>query len=71
MDADKRNHDVSEEAEALITKGNTVREENGMQYLCVRRHFKTMAEARRDQEAFSHDPDPDFSEFCNDIFGDG
>ena len=35
------------------------------------RHFKTMAEARRDQEAFSHDPDPDFSEFCNDIFGDG
>lgn len=35
------------------------------------RHFMTMAEARRDQEAFSHDPDPDFSEFCNDIFGDG
>ena len=33
------------------------------------KNFKTLAEA--DWEAFRAAPNPDFSEFCNDIFGDG
>lgn len=33
--------------------------------------FKTLAEAQADWEAFRAAPNPDFSEFCNDIFGDG
>ncbi len=33
--------------------------------------FKTKTEAQRDWEMFANSPDPDYSEFCNDIFGDG
>lgn len=33
--------------------------------------FKTRTEAQQDWERFSNNPDPDYSEFCNDIFGDG
>ena len=35
------------------------------------KNFKTLAEAQADWEAFRAAPNPDFSEFCNDIFGDG
>ena len=35
------------------------------------KHFKTMEEVRQDWKAFLETPDPDYSEFCNDIFGDG
>ena len=34
------------------------------------KNFKTLAEAQADWEAFRAAPNPDFSEFCNDIFGD-
>ena len=35
------------------------------------KHFKTMEEVQQDWKAFLETPDPDYSEFCNDIFGDG
>ena len=35
------------------------------------RIFKTQSELEADWAAFCAQPDPDFSEFCNDIFGDG
>ena len=35
------------------------------------KHFQTCAEAQQDWESFSNTPDPNYSEFCNDIFGDG
>ena len=35
------------------------------------KHFKTMEEVQQDWKAFLKAPDPDYSEFCNDIFGDG
>lgn len=35
------------------------------------KYFKTSTEAQQDWEAFQRNPDPDYSEFCNDIFGDG
>ena len=34
-------------------------------------YFKSRAEAQQDWEAFTFAPDPDYTEFCNDIFGDG
>lgn len=33
--------------------------------------FKTRADAQQDWESFRRAPDPDYTEFCNDIFGDG
>ena len=33
--------------------------------------FQTMEELEQDWEAFKRNPDPQFAEFCNDIFGDG
>ena len=30
-----------------------------------------MEEVQQDWEVFLKSPDPDYSEFCNDIFGDG
>ncbi|MBE6962547.1 MAG: hypothetical protein E7445_08875 [Ruminococcaceae bacterium] len=35
------------------------------------KYFKTRAEAQQDWAAFLISPDPNYSEFCNDIFGDG
>ena len=35
------------------------------------KQFKTKEDAKRDWELFPENPDPDYSEFCNDIFGDG
>ncbi len=35
------------------------------------KEFKTLAEAQTDWEAFRATPDPDYSHFCDDIFGDG
>lgn len=35
------------------------------------KHFKTMSEAQLDWTRFSSSPDPDYKEFCNDIFGNG
>ena len=35
------------------------------------KQFKTMEEVQQDWEVFLKSPDPDYSEFCNDIFGDG
>lgn len=35
------------------------------------KQFNTREEAHQDWEAFSSNPDPNYSEFCNDIFGDG
>ena len=35
------------------------------------KHFETMEEVRQDWKTFLETPDPDYSGFCNDIFGDG
>ena len=35
------------------------------------KHFKTRAEVQQDWSAFQSHPDPNYAEFCNDIFGDG
>ena len=35
------------------------------------KQFKTKEDAKRDWELFPENPDPDYSAFCNDIFGDG
>ena len=35
------------------------------------RRFQSRAEAQKDWAAFIIKPDPDYKEFCNDIFGDG
>ena len=32
---------------------------------------ETKEDAKRDWELLPENPDPDYSEFCNDIFGDG
>lgn len=35
------------------------------------KRFETMEEVQQDRKEFFKSPDPDYSEFCNDIFGDG
>jgi len=35
------------------------------------KHFNNRVEAELDWESFRSTPDPDYAEFCNDIFGDG
>lgn len=35
------------------------------------KYFKTKRDLETDWQAFKGTPDPDFTEFCNDIFGDG
>lgn len=35
------------------------------------KHFSTRSAAKQDWEAFRNTPEPDYTEFCNDIFGDG
>ena len=37
----------------------------------IEKCFKNRKEAQADHDAFCLCPDPQFSEFCNDIFGDG
>lgn len=35
------------------------------------KYFETSEEMKSDWIAFETDPDPDYTEFCNEIFGDG
>lgn len=37
----------------------------------IEKGFQTMEELEQDWEEFKKNPDPQFTEFCNDIFGDG